>query len=85
MGIITCRILAPSMQHSLQSPSSNGFLGLGVDPIIFLALSKQRITAGFARLHQNKGAVALLTPLLFILRPAAGGLAVFSFLLGTQG
>lgn len=33
-----------------------------MDPDIFLALSKQCISADLARLHENKTAVALLAP-----------------------
>ena len=44
-----------------------------MDAVIFLALSKQRISADLARLHQNKRAAALLALLLFIYFEASGG------------
>lgn len=73
MGIIPCSILIPFPYRSLQSPGRDAFLRLDMDPVIFLALSKQCICADPARLHQNKRAAALLAPFLFIYFEASGG------------
>lgn len=43
-----------------------------MDPVIFLALSKQHITADPARLHQDRRAAPLIAPLLFIYLEPAG-------------